>query len=425
MTKLLMNGRELHHAEVALAASDDSIVLADGTLWSHAATLGPIFYRGAEFDIDRAVVESFVKNFTTGYPQKVPVDYEHASTTDHPEVVKLRAQGKVPKAGDIAELRGVFSADDFTGDLKAAAEKLSAKAGRPIDDPRNFGLWQRWKPTANALSAIKADEYSELSIAFDDDWPDKRTGQGQGPTILAVGLVSRPFLDEMLSVAASNGESFTPAHPAQPEHTMSTPNSNTKLLSVVAAVSGKPVATDDDAITQLESFRTEVTEIRALVPFRDVISAEFSNEKDATKIVGTIRELRSQVAAAQQAAKDAKTKELKATVDATMEKHKNKLTVPLRALMADQLTAELEAGAKVDDTKTVKALESMKALSIFSQTAEADVGGAGAGDDVKIATRADELLEKDPSLKALSAKDWPEAYRRATARAHRELSAAV
>jgi hypothetical protein len=54
-------------------------------------------------------------------------------------VRKLRAQGMVPKAGDVVELRGVFAADQFTGDLKTAAEKLSSQAGRPLDDPRNLG----------------------------------------------------------------------------------------------------------------------------------------------------------------------------------------------------------------------------------------------------------------------------------------------
>jgi hypothetical protein len=140
--------------------------------------------------------------FTNGYPKKVPVDYEHASTTDDPEVRKLRAQGLVPKAGDVVELRGVFSSEDFTGDLKSAAEKLSAQAQRPLDDPRNLGLWMRWKPTSRALNAIKAGEYTELSIAFDEDLPRNTDGAGQGPGLWAVALLNTPFLDDMLPVAA-------------------------------------------------------------------------------------------------------------------------------------------------------------------------------------------------------------------------------
>lgn len=420
--KLIINGRALQHYELAIPS--ESLVLPDGTLWSHAATLGTRF-KGSEFCIDQACVESFVNVFTSGYPRKIPVDYEHASTTDDPEVRKLRAQGMVPKAGDVVELRGVFATDQFTGDLKTAAEKLSAQSGRELGDARNFGLWMRWKPTQRALAAVKASEYTELSIAFDSDLPNNVDGAGQGPGLWAVALLNTPFLDDMLPVAASRDPHQASGDRPGADHSHETPIMNQKLLSLVAALRSKSVATEDEAITELATHQSEIVELRALIPFRDVIAAEFSNEKDPAKIVTTIRELRSKVASAELAAKDAKTKELKAVVDATMEKHKAKLTVPLRALMATQLTSELEAGTKIDDTQTVKALDSMKALSIFGQDSVADVGGAGAGDDVKIAARAEELLEKDPSLKALSVRDWPEAYRQATSRAHRELSSAA
>jgi nitrogen regulatory protein PII-like uncharacterized protein len=182
------------------------------------------------------------------------------------------------------------------------------------------------------------------------------------------------------------------------------------------------VATEDEAIVELTAHQSELIEFRALVPFRDVISAEFSNEKDPAKIVTTIRDLRAKVASAETAAKEAKTKELKATVDATMEKHKAKLTVPLRALMATQLTSELEAGTKLEETQTVKALESLKTLGIFEQNAASDVGGAGTDDDVKIDARATELLDTDPRLKALAARSGRhEAYKEAVVQAGREL----
>jgi nitrogen regulatory protein PII-like uncharacterized protein len=421
MTKLVMDGRQLRHFEVDFKLDGESLVLGDGTIWSHAAVMGDFVY-GSEFSIDQKTIENFVKVFTLGYPQKIPVDYEHASTTDNPEVTRLRAQGRVPKAGDVTELKGVFSVDDFTGELKAAAEKMAAKAGRPLEDPRNLGLWMRWKPTAQALAAIKAGEYTELSIAFDSDWPHKNTGEGQGPAILAVGLVTRPFLDEMLSVAASGD-----GHPAPGKKPDATPSHerpvmNQKLISLVAALRGKSVATEDEAIVELTAHQSELIEFRALVPFRDVISAEFSNEKDPAKIVTTIRDLRAKVASAETAAKEAKTKELKATVDATMEKHKAKLTVPLRALMATQLTSELEAGTKLEETQTVKALESLKTLGIFEQNAASDVGGAGTDDDVKIDARATELLDTDPRLKALAARSGRhEAYKEAVVQAGREL----
>jgi hypothetical protein len=161
------------------------------------------------------------------------------------------------------------------------------------------------------------------------------------------------------------------------------------------------VATEDEAIAELTAHQTEMTELRALVPFRDVVAAEFSNEKDPAKIVGTIRELRASVAAAELAAKDAKTKELKATVDATMEKHKAKLTAPLRALMAAQLTTELGAGKKLEETDTVKALESMKSLGIFTQESSGDAGAAGTEDDEKLeAMRAGTVARRsDPQAR--------------------------
>ena len=411
----------LHRSIADISLSADTLVLADGTIWSHAATLGTRF-KGAEFCIDRACVENFVTVFTSGYPQKIPVDYEHASTTDDPEVRKLRAQGQVPKAGDVLELRGVFGVEDFTGDLKAAAEKLSAQAGRQLDDSRNLGLWMRWKPTSRALSSIKAGEYTELSIAFDEDLPRNTDGAGQGPGLWAVALLNTPFLDDMLPVAAGRDSDTPPGGRSAtltPERPM-----NAKLIALVAAVRGKPVATEDEAIAELTAHQTEMTELRTLLPFRDVVSAEFRNEKDPAKVVGEIRELRAKVATAETAAKDAKTKELKATVDATMEKHKNKLTAPLRELMASQLTTELEAGAKVEDTKTVKALESMKALSIFSQSSEADVGGAGVDDEVKMKARVDELMGTNEEVKQLNrSRGRFAAYERACEIAEEEFAA--
>lgn len=420
--KLIVAGRPLLHYEAAIAV--DSLVLSDGTIWSHAATLGTRF-KGDSFTIDKACVENFVRVFTSGYPQKVPVDYEHASTTDDPEVRKLRAQGMVPKAGDVVELEGVFAPSEFTGTLKDAAEKLSAQANRPLDDPRNLGLWMRWKPTQRALAAVKAGEYTELSIAFDEDLPRNTDGEGQGPGLWAVALLNTPFLDDMLPVAASRDPHQASGDRPGADHSHETPIMNQKLLSLVAALRSKSVATEDEAITELTAHQTEIVELRGLVPFRDVVAAEFSNEKDPAKIVSTIRELRAKVANAEQAAKDAKTKELKATVDATMEKHKAKLTVPLRALMATQLTTELDAGKKLEDTDTVKALESMKTLGIFQQQSSGDAGAAGTDDDDKLEARAQEILRDDPALSKQAGGDHYGAYMKALERADREMRTAA
>jgi phage I-like protein len=69
----------------------------------------------------------------------------------------------------------------------------------------------RWKPTARALAAIKAGEYTELSIAFDEDIPNNVDGEGQGFGLWAVALSTRPFLDDMLPVAASRDTDPPPA----------------------------------------------------------------------------------------------------------------------------------------------------------------------------------------------------------------------
>jgi biotin carboxyl carrier protein len=282
----------------------------------------------------------------------------------------------------------------------------------------------RWKPTQRALAAIKAGEYTELSIAFDEDLPHNTDGNGQGPGLWAVALLNTPFLDDMLPVAASRDLDSPPG--ARRSDTSTTERTmNAKLIALVAALRGKPVATEDEAATELEAHRTELTELRALVPFRDVVAAEFSNEKDPAKIVTTIRELRSQVAAAETAAKDAKKKELTAVVTTTIEKYKNKLTAPLRELMTAQLTTELEAGTKVEETKTVKALESMKTLGIFTQDSSGDAGAAGTDDDDKLEARAQELLRDDPVLSKQAGGDHYGAYMKALERANRELRAAA
>jgi phage I-like protein len=420
--KLTVGGRPLRHYESTIAT--ESLVSSDGTIWSHAATLGTRF-KGDSFTIDQSVVQNFVKVFTSGYPKKVPVDYEHASTTDDPEVRKLRAQGMVPKAGDVVELRGVFSPNEFGGDLKTAAEKLSAQANRPLDDPRNLGLWMRWKPTQRALAAIKAGEYTELSIAFDDDLPHNTDGNGQGPGLWAVALLNTPFLDDMLPVAASRDPHQASGTRPDAEHSHETPLMNQKLISLVAALRSKSVATEDEAITELTALQADLQRATANTTFRESIVAEFGNEADASKIIGTVRELRAKVASAEQAAKEAKAKELKASVDAALDRHKNKLTVLDRDIYAEKLTAELESGVKLEDTKVVKALEAKKELSIFTQSSSGDAGAAGTDDDDKLEALAQQLLREDPVLLNKAKGDHYGAYMQALEKANRQLRTAA
>jgi hypothetical protein len=201
---------------------------------------------------------------------------------------------------------------------------------------------------------------------------------------------------------------------------------NAKLIALVAAVRGKPVSTEDEAITELTAFQAEITELRAHREYREILSAEFENEKDPAKTVAKVRELRAKVTQAETDAAAAKKADIKTTVEATIKQFEAAIgNVGLRTMMTRELTRELEAGTELEKTETFKTLKELAPDRKFVQSSVADVGGAGAGDDVKIAARADELLEKDPSLKALSVRDWPEAYRQATSRAVRELSVAL
>jgi hypothetical protein len=393
--------------------ADPALVQPDGTLWSHAATLG-CRVKDTAFCIDRACVENFIRVFTSGSPQKVPVDYDHGSTTDDPEIRRARAMGKVPKAGDVLEMRGMFGAADFTGALKTTAEKLAKDAGRTIDDARNLGLWIRWRPTAKALQAIQAREYTELSIAWDDDWPNNTTGEGQGPAILAVALLNLPFLDDMLPVAASR-HGGSPAAPGNGEDRMTT---KLTLLSATAALLGIAVTDEEQAATELTKLQPEIGRLRT---FGIDVGAEIG-ETDPAKAVAKVKELKASNLKFEAEAKAAKKAQVDASIEATLKKYEKRLTVPLKAMFVTQLRAELEKGTKLEDTDTIKALESMTELGIVGQIAGGDLGGANADDDVKIDAKARELMESNPILKAMVAKgEDHKAYVQALSMAERAL----
>lgn len=364
----------------------DSIVLADGSLWSHAATLGT-YVKGGTFTIDRSTVESLVKNF-----RKAPVDYEHGTVNG-----ATRSGNPVPRAGDVLELRGVFSAADFAGDLKAAAEKLAAKAGRALSDERNLGLWMRWRPTARALAFIKAGEYSELSIAFDEEFVNNR-GEEQGPTLLSVALTNMPFLDEMLPVAASR-DAHPERHRTPREEHMSTPNA--RLLTAVAAVAAlaAPPADDEQAIQQLNAATPDIQRFRTFA--RDV-GTELG-EVEAPKAVEKIRALKTENAEFKRQAEEAKKAQIKLSVETAIKQHEKRIpNAKLRALFTRELTRELEAGVALDKTETLATLKELPADAHQSQSSSGDSGESPA-DDVKLDRKAKELMNSDEEVKALKA----------------------
>jgi hypothetical protein len=394
------------------AVATDSIVAADGSIWSHAASLGT-YVKGSEFTIDRPMIENFVRVFASGYPRKVPVDYDHSSTNG------AAGRGQpTPKAGDVLELRGVFAPEDFTGELKASAQKLADQAGRALDDPQNLGLWMRWRPTSRALGMIKEREYTDLSITF-GPVDDKTTGAPQGDVLIAVALTNLPFIDTMLPVAASRDHGGTRAAPGERENTMS----KITMLAAAAALIGKPGVDEDQAAAGLMELHTEVPRLRQLA---SDVGAELG-ETDPTKITAKVKELKAQNVAHQLAAKQAKDKEIATTAEATIKTHEKKLTVPMRALMLSQLVRELTAGTKVEETETVKALASMPDLGIVGRSSAPNVTDPNAAktDDQKMLARVTELLKTDDELKALNKEDPHAAYLRACEMAEDELAAAT
>jgi phage I-like protein len=394
----------IHFAALTSLAAD-SIVAADGTIWSHAATIGTRF-KGTEFTIDKAAIENFKRVFETGYPQKVPVDYEHASTSADPEIRRLRAEGKAPKAGDVLELRGVYAVSDFTGELRAAAEKLAQKAQRPLEDPKNLGLWMRWKPTRRALGMIQDGEYTELSIAFDEDLADNLTGKGQGPGLVAVALLNLPFLDDMLPVAASRDLGGSPAAPGQERITMS----KTTMLAAAAALFGKPVSDEDQAVVELTALQSELPRLRE---FSGAVGKELG-ESDPAKAVAKVRELTAAVARHEQAAKDAQATAIKTTVEATLKEHESKYVPAMRPMLERELTRELTEGKVAKDTDVVKALSAAPATGITGRSSGTDLGGDATGNmDERLDREAKSLLATDPELKELAKTDYSRALDRA------------
>jgi len=332
----------------------ESVVRADGTLWSHAATLG-IRIKNTTFTINRSTVENFVRVFTAGYPQKVPVDYDHGTTNGATD-----SGQPVPKAGDVREMKGVYETKDFTGDLLEAATKLAQKAGRSIDDPRNLGLWVRWHPTPRALRMISDREYSEMSITFFDNLPHNVTEEAQGPTIVAIALTNLPFLDDMLPVAASrNREGDRGRETTSPTKEETRMN---KFFNALSAAFGKPVGTEDEAesalATTLKQRDDQIVELRQHKSYSDVVAAEIG-ETDPVKAVASIRELKQKATTAETVSATATQTANETARDAILAKHEKKLTVPLKAYFGEQLMVELKAGKKAGATETEKALTAL------------------------------------------------------------------
>jgi hypothetical protein len=182
------------------------------------------------------------------------------------------------------------------------------------------------------------------------------------------------------------------------------------------------VTDEDQAITELTAFKPEADGLRS---FRaDVLGA--IGETDPAKAIATVKQLKADNAKLVGDVATATKARIDGQVEATLKKYEARLTVPLKAMMATQLRAELEKGVEVEKTETVKALESMGQLSITGQRAGGDLGGAAASDESKLVARVDELMRTDPEIKELAqSRGRHAAYLAAAEKAETEFAAST
>lgn len=414
-------------ADVLSGAVNDKLpnLRADGTLWSHAATLGSFMYGGTQpFTIDEAVLTSIVKNFARGYPQKVPVDYEHET-----QLAAKDRNGPPLSAGRIVEVQAVLTMEQLSPEMKRQldAERDERQRIGLSRDVNPLGLWIRWQPTSRALSMVKAREVTEMSVVIAWDHPHKNTGEGQGPTLLSVALTNTPFLDDMISVAASRSGGGTPADPAEERPTM---NGN-KLMLAVAALTGKPAADEDIAVAQINervsALTADVEVGRKSRESLTLLTAEIG-VSDPTQAVLKVRELKGKVEKAESDAKAARLSAVKGAVAAFLKANEAKLgSVPMREHFDEQITAELleKPELTVEQTKAGKLVASMAPAKNLGREAGADNGTNLTDDpDQFISVRANELLSSDAGIKEIAVqKGQNAALKAAILKAHGEVTA--
>lgn len=370
--------------------------LADGSRWSHAATMGTFWYRGKQVVLDADYLRALVTTFASGgYPQKPIVDYDHGS-------VRADGSGNSPKAGDIQELRVVLSA----ADLPPTAVEQIARAGRTADDARNFGLWMRWTPNDVAEQRVQRREYTDLSITFADSCTNPRTGSAQGPTLFSVALTNTPHLDTMVPIAAARGEGAQPAASTSPDHERSAMEKNT-LLTRMSVALGRVIGTEEEAASAAESRITsltrEVESLQGVKTFAAAVLAEVG-ETDTTKALGSIKELKVKVATAESAAREAKKLELTAKRDAIIKKFEDRFVPAEKQYLEISLMTDLEAGRDGIE----KMLGARPKLAILSRSSGADEGknrpvGEAALDDKVKAFMRDEKLDYATALEKAEA----------------------
>lgn len=406
--------RRRRHAFGAVSNAGGAM-LPNGTVWTHAAALGRFLYRGEWEDINGEKVTRWVRNFAHGWPRKVPFDWEHDSAD-------AETPGPRPKSGTVCELKAVLSDDDITPEIRAVvdAHRAWAQSTGAKDDAEPWGLWARWEPVARAVSMLKAREYTEASVEF-ADVTNPETGEEQGSTILAIALTNRPFLNRMIRVAASRDGAALPSASGNPEVSM-------KLLTSLAALLGKPVATEDEAADETRrTFAAKDAEIttlsqrvRALEPHEQTVTT-LARElgTDAAGLPAKVREMSAAKAASDAAAERARRDARDAQVRTFSQTYEPKFkSVPARERWVARFTADLDRGQEPGKTDAEADLADEAPSGHGSQVSAAD-GGENAPTDPeeKVAKKAGELMESDADLKKLSATDFPKAYGLALSRA--------
>lgn len=318
---------------LAISLDSTSTLLPDGTRWSHAAVFGTFYYKGEQLTVDVALLEQFVHNFASGgYPQKPCVDYDHGSTKADPS-------GDSPKAGDIVELRVVESASALP---PSAAQQIQL-AGRALSDERNFGLWARWHPTPKAEERIRGREYTEMSIAWADDLVNPRTSKEQGPTLLSIALTNTPHLDTMVPIAATRGEGGSRADSRQERSDMEKVN----LLTRLGVAIGRVFSNEEEATSAVEakisSLTNDVASLQPVKAFATAICTELG-ASDTVVALAKVKELKTQVATAETAAREAKKVALTAKRDGILKKFEDRYVPAEKPFLETALTADLEAG---------------------------------------------------------------------------------
>lgn len=423
-----------HFAQGAVS-NVGGVMLSNGTVWSHAVTLGRFRYKGEWMEVTPAKVRNFVRVFREGWPNRVPVDYEHNS---------FNPQGATPKAGTICELRAVLSESDVTPEIQAvvdahrawAAEKGVQTTASPL------GLWIRWEPVARALTMVREREYTEMSVEFWESVVNPQTGEDQGAAVTAVALTNRPFVQgesEMIRVAA-RGDGAAPA----PGEAGGAPTPNRegktmKLLTQLSALFGRAVETEDDAATaaraaieqrdeQVRTLSQTVTSLRAHEQTVTALSQALGVEP--AKLGETVGELSQKVRASEQAAKEARARAFATHADAVIAKAQDEGRFaggkPQSDRIRARLLSDLEAGQEPGKTEAEADIADLpKGSDPTGQHSAADGGqNAPTSTPDRLAKRTAEIEESDPQVKELAARgDRLGAFRLAQQKAWDEVKA--